>query len=180
MKKILFIILGSLIAIYMLYFAFIYYVPYSEGTRAGELIKFSSKGVIIKTFEGEISQGILALIGIEKGDSKADARRLCERLLSYRIFPDEQDKMNLSLKDVDGEVLVISQFTLCSDNGKSGNRPSFIFAEEPEKASALYDKFIDELREYYKSDKVLGGVFAANMKIKLENDGPVTIILERN
>ncbi|MBL7127631.1 MAG: D-tyrosyl-tRNA(Tyr) deacylase [Ignavibacteria bacterium] len=128
----------------------------------------------------KIGRGFLVLLGIRKGDTVTTLKTLAKKVIDLRIFPDENDKMNLSLKDVDGEVLVISQFTLCSDIEKSGNRPSFIFAEEPEKASALYEKFIDELREYYKSDKVFGGVFAAYMKIKLENDGPVTIILERN
>lgn len=128
----------------------------------------------------KIGRGFLVLLGIRKGDTVTTLKTLAKKVIDLRIFPDENEKMNLSLKDVDGEVLVISQFTLCSDNEKSGNRPSFIFAEEPEKASALYDKFIDELKEHYKSDKVFGGVFAAYMKIKLENDGPVTIILERN
>ena len=143
--------------------------------------RVSEASVIIEDkIHNKISKGFLVLLGIKKGDTVATLKTLAKKVIDLRIFPDENDKMNLSLKDVDGEVLVISQFTLCSDNEKSGNRPSFIFAEEPEKASALYDKFIDELREYYKSDKVFGGVFAANMKIKLENDGPVTIILERN
>ena len=143
--------------------------------------RVSEASVIIEDkIHNKISKGFLVLLGIKKGDTVATLKTLAKKVIDLRIFPDENDKMNLSLKDVDGEVLVISQFTLCSDNEKSGNRPSFIFAEEPEKASALYDKFIDELREYYKSDKVFGGVFAAYMKIKLENDGPVTIILERN
>ena len=143
--------------------------------------RVSEASVIIEDkIHNKISKGFLVLLGIKKGDTVATLKTLAKKVIDLRIFPDENDKMNLSLKDVDGEVLVISQFTLCSDNEKSGNRPSFIFAEEPEKASALYDKFIDELREYYKRDKVFGGVFATYMKIKLENDGPVTIILERN
>ena len=143
--------------------------------------RVSEASVIIEDkIHNKISKGFLVLLGIKKRDTVATLKTLAKKVIDLRIFPDENDKMNLNLKDIDGEVLVISQFTLCSDNEKSGNRPSFIFAEEPEKASALYDKFIDELREYYKSDKVFGGVFAAYMKIKLENDGPVTIILERN
>lgn len=128
----------------------------------------------------KIGKGFLVLLGIKKGDTITTLKTLAKKVIDLRIFSDENEKMNLNLRDVDGEVLVISQFTLCSDNEKSGNRPSFILAEEPEKASVLYDRFIEELREYYKYDKVFGGVFAAYMKIKLENDGPVTIILERN
>ncbi len=143
--------------------------------------RVSEASVIIEDkVHNKIGRGFLVLLGIKKGDTETSLKTLVKKVIELRIFPDENGKMNLSLKDVDGEVLVISQFTLCSDNEKSGNRPSFIFAEKPEKASALYDKFLDELREYYKSDKVFGGVFAAFMKIKLENDGPVTIILERN
>jgi D-tyrosyl-tRNA(Tyr) deacylase len=127
----------------------------------------------------KINKGFLVLLGIKQGDSEAVTKTLARKVIDLRIFPDENDKMNLSLKNVDGEALIISQFTLCTDNEKSGNRPSFVFAEEPARASALYDKFVEEMKEYYNSDKIFGGVFAAYMKIKLENDGPVTIILEK-
>ena len=143
--------------------------------------RVSEASVIIDDkIHNKIRRGFLVLLGIKKGDTITSLKTLAKKVIDLRIFPDENEKMNLSLKDVDGEVLVVSQFTLCSDNDKSGNRPSFIFAEEPDKASVLYYKFINELKEHYKSNKVFGGVFAAYMKIKLENDGPVTIILERN
>lgn len=127
----------------------------------------------------EISKGFLVLLGIKKGDSETAVQTLAKKVIDLRIFPDDNGKMNLSLRDVGGEVLVISQFTLCSDNEKSGNRPSFIFAEEPKRASLLYDKFVNEMKDYYEKEKVFEGVFAAYMKINLENDGPVTIILEK-
>lgn len=127
----------------------------------------------------EISKGFLVLLGIKKGDTEKTTRTLAKKIIDLRIFHDENGKMNLSLKDVGGEILTVSQFTLCSDNEKSGNRPSFIFAEEPERASILYDMFINEMKNYYEKEKVFGGVFAAYMKIDLENDGPVTIILDK-
>ena len=127
----------------------------------------------------EIGKGFLVLLGIKKGDSEIAVQTLAKKVIDLRIFPDDNGKMNLSLRDVGGEVLVISQFTLYSDNEKSGNRPSFIFAEEPKKASMLYNKFVNEMKDYYEKEKVFEGVFAAYMKINLENDGPVTIILEK-
>ena len=87
--------------------------------------------------------------------------------------------MNLSVRDIEGEILLISQFTLCTDRNKSGNRPSFYFAEIPEKASPMFDSFVDMTGNYYSKEKVKTGIFAAMMKIKLINDGPVTIILKR-
>jgi D-tyrosyl-tRNA(Tyr) deacylase len=127
----------------------------------------------------KIGKGFLVLLGIKKGDTETAIRTLAKKIINLRIFPDDNSKMNLSLRDISGEVLVISQFTLCTDNEKSGNRPSFIFAEEPKRASMLYDKFVNEMKDYYKKEKVFEGVFAAYMKINLENDGPVTIILEK-
>lgn len=127
----------------------------------------------------EIPQGFLALIGIAKGDSIETVELMCRKIIDLRIFQDADGKMNLSLKDVNGEILVISQFTLCSDNSKSGNRPSFINAEDPERAEELYEYSIKYLGDYYNPEKIKGGVFAADMKVSLINDGPVTIILER-
>lgn len=127
----------------------------------------------------EIGHGFLALIGIAKGDSVETVELMCRKISDLRIFEDKDGKMNLSLKDIDGEILVISQFTLCTDNSKSGNRPSFISAEDPARAEELYKHSISYLRQYYKSEKVKDGIFAAEMKVSLINDGPVTIILER-
>lgn len=128
----------------------------------------------------KISSGLLILLGVRKGDSEEIAKSLARKITDLRIFSDENEKMNLNLKDVEGEALVISQFTLCSDNGKSGNRPSFAFAELPERAKYLYELLISEMKNYYAPDKIKSGLFAAKMKVNLTNDGPVTIILEKN
>lgn len=127
----------------------------------------------------EIGKGLLVLLGVKTGDNEEQVKYLSKKIADLRIFSDAQDKMNLSVRDIDGEILVISQFTLCSDNGKSGNRPSFAFAEKPERASALYELMISEMKNLYVPDKIKTGVFAADMKVELLNDGPVTIILER-
>lgn len=127
-----------------------------------------------------ISEGLLILLGIQKGDNKENAKYLAKKIIDLRIFPDENDKMNLNIKDIRGEVMVISQFTLCSDKGKSGNRPSFINAEIPEKANELYELLISEMKNYYEINKIKSGIFGANMDIKLINSGPVTILLEKN
>ena len=126
-----------------------------------------------------ISSGLLVFIGIEKNDSNDKANILANKIANLRIFPDKLDKMNLSEKDIDGEILVISQFTLCTDNNKSGNRPSFSNAEFPEKAEPLYNYFINGLINNYLEKKVKSGVFAAYMSVSLINDGPVTILLNK-
>jgi D-aminoacyl-tRNA deacylase len=126
-----------------------------------------------------ISKGLLVFLGVKKGDTELNADALAKKTASLRIFSDDDDKMNLSVKEIDGEILVISQFTLCTDNNKSGNRPSFTFAEEPERANELYEYYIKKLKEEYSEKKIFSGVFAAEMKIDILNDGPVTIILEK-
>ena len=116
-------------------------------------------------------------MGIKVGDKEEDAFYLADKCSNLRIFEDENEKMNLSIKDVKGEALVISQFTLYGDASK-GNRPSFIEAERPEKAESLYKIFVKRLKDNIGSSKVTTGVFGAMMDIKIINDGPVTIIID--
>jgi D-tyrosyl-tRNA(Tyr) deacylase len=124
---------------------------------------------------GAIGRGILALIGVQRGDTTASADRLLERVLTYRIFSDEQGKMNLSLRDIQGELLLVSQFTLAADTQK-GTRAGFSTAAAPEEARRLFDHFLDRARAIHGS--VASGVFGANMQVSLVNDGPVTFWLE--
>jgi D-aminoacyl-tRNA deacylase len=124
---------------------------------------------------GEIGKGILILLGISVKDSEKDAAYLLEKTLNLRIFEDAEDKMNLSLLDVSGELLVVSQFTLYGD-ARKGRRPSFIEAAPPEKANALYEYFVIEARK--KVERVATGKFQAMMNVELVNDGPVTILLD--
>lgn len=138
----------------------------------------SNVAIDSKIYSG-IKKGLLVLIGVKKGDSKEAGKHLAGKVLDLRIFEDENGKMNLSVKDVQGEILVISQFTLCTDKNKSGNRPSFTFAEEPQKANEMYEYFVSELKQNFDAEKIKTGVFAADMKVNLTNDGPVTIILEK-
>ena len=137
-------------------------------------VKHASVSVDSETI-GSIDQGILAFIGIEKHDSKDILLRMADKLLAYRIFADEQDKMNKSVKDINGGLLAISQFTLAADTRK-GLRPSFSVAAEPKVAEGLYNHFVDLLKQ--KHPMVTTGRFAADMQISLLNDGPVTFLLE--
>ena len=125
---------------------------------------------------GKIEKGYVVLLGVGPNDTTSDAEYLVQKLVKLRVFTDENDKMNLSIKDVKGEVLVISQFTLYADCS-GGNRPSFINAAKPDKANELYEYFVEKCRE--QQVKVETGVFGADMKVSLVNDGPVTIILEK-
>lgn len=124
---------------------------------------------------GEIGKGFLVLVGVGHEDTKEEAKRLVNKMIGLRIFEDENGKTNLSLADVGGELLVVSQFTLYADCQK-GNRPSFTNAAGPDQANALYEYIVELCRE--KVTKVEKGVFGADMKVNLQNDGPFTIILE--
>ncbi len=125
---------------------------------------------------GKIENGFVVLLGVQNGDTKENADYLVKKITALRVFSDENDKMNLSLKDVNGSLLVVSQFTLCADCVK-GNRPSFSGAADPKLANELYEYFVSECRKL--DFKVETGIFGANMKLNLTNDGPVTIILEK-
>ena len=122
-----------------------------------------------------INKGILALVGIEKGDTREQAEKLARKIVNLRIFPDENDKMNLSLIDVQGEMLIVSQFTLCGDC-KKGTRPSFDKSAPPETANELYEYFVKQIQSY--SIKTGTGKFGAMMEVSLINDGPVTFMIE--
>lgn len=122
-----------------------------------------------------IEKGILVFLGIEKEDSRNDADYLLDKVVNLRIFEDSEGKMNLSLLDISGEMIVVSQFTLLGDCRK-GRRPSFIRAEEPTAAKNLYEYFMSKARE--KVNRVGAGEFQAMMKIELINDGPVTLLLD--
>ena len=125
---------------------------------------------------GAINKGFLVLLGVTHNDTKEIADYLVKKLCNLRVFEDEVGKMNLSLKDVNGELLIVSQFTLYADcNG--GNRPSFINAAKPDMANELYEYFCEKCKE--KNIEVQKGIFGADMKVSLLNDGPVTIILEK-
>ena len=125
---------------------------------------------------GQIGQGFLILLGVTHEDTETQAIKLADKLTGLRIFEDEQGKMNLSVKDVGGEVLLVSQFTLYGD-AKKGFRPSFSDAERPERAESLYEYAVSELQA--QGVVVKKGVFGADMKIEQFNDGPVTILLEK-
>ena len=125
---------------------------------------------------GKIEKGFLVLLGVTHGDTKEQADYLVKKLCKLRVFTDENDKMNLALKDVKGELLIVSQFTLYA-NCKEGNRPSFTDAAKPEIANKLYEYFCKKCEET--GVEVQKGIFGADMEVTLVNDGPVTIILEK-
>lgn len=125
---------------------------------------------------GNINNGLLVLIGITNKDTKEIADYLVNKLIKLRIFEDENEKMNLSIQDIKGELLLISQFTLYA-NCKDGNRPSFTEAAKPDFANELYEYIIQKCEE--KISKVETGIFGANMMVSLKNDGPVTIMIEK-
>lgn len=129
-----------------------------------------------KEIIGKIEQGFLVLLGVGPEDTEETADFLVQKLVKLRVFEDENQKMNLSVKDIKGELLIVSQFTLYADCS-GGNRPSFTNAAKPEKANQLYEYFIQKCKE--ENIKVEHGKFGADMKVELLNDGPVTILLEK-
>ena len=142
--------------------ALIQRVTEAKVTVAGELV-------------GQISAGLLVFLGLDKGDDKSNAQRMLDKLLAYRVFPDDAGRMNASVADVGGGVLLVSQFTLSADTRK-GLRPSFSSAMPPAEAQALYEFILSTLQQRHRT--VAAGRFGADMQVSLVNDGPVTFLLE--
>lgn len=136
----------------------------------------SSRVEIDGEVSGEIGQGLMVLLGIAEGDGQEQCDFLADKLVHLRIFTDEQEKMNLSLQDINGEMLIVSQFTLYGDC-KKGRRPSFVAAARPETAIPLYEYFIDAVKRRGVK-KVATGQFGADMQVYIQNDGPVTLMLD--
>jgi len=131
----------------------------------------------VQNYSSKIGKGMVILVGIKNNDTGEDVLFVADKCTNLRIFGDDNIKMNLALKDIKGEALVISQFTLYGETSK-GNRPSFIEAAKPELAVILYNKFIERMRENLGEDKVKEGLFGEMMEVKIINDGPVTVIVE--
>lgn len=139
--------------------------------------RVSSASVTIDSIiVAEIQKGLLVLVGIEDADTQEDINWLCQKISNLRIFGDENDVMNLSVNDVDGEIIVVSQFTLHAST-KKGNRPSYLKASKPEFAIPMYENFVKQLEKEL-GKKVQTGIFGADMKVLLLNDGPVTIQID--
>ncbi len=136
----------------------------------------NAKVTVDGNITGQIEQGFLVLLGVAPTDTKEIADYLVQKLVKLRVFTDENDKMNLSIKDVGGELLIVSQFTLYADC-TGGNRPSFVNAAKPDLANELYEYFMEQCRK--EGIKTEHGIFGADMAVELLNDGPVTIILEK-
>lgn len=134
-----------------------------------------AKVVVDGKVTGQIDKGILAFIGLEKGDDEAKCKRMFDKIVKYRMFYDENEKLNLNVEQVSGSILLVSQFTLAA-NTASGNRPSFDPAMAPSEAKVLYEKFTSYAHS--KFPRVEEGIFAADMKVTLENDGPVTFMIK--
>nr|WP_315251866.1 D-aminoacyl-tRNA deacylase [uncultured Flavobacterium sp.] len=139
--------------------------------------RVSSASVTIDSkIVADIQKGLLVLVGIEDADTQEDTDWLCQKITNLRIFGDENDVMNLSVKDIDGEIIVVSQFTLHAST-KKGNRPSYLKASKPEVAIPMYENFVKQIEKEL-GKKVQTGIFGADMKVALLNDGPVTIVMD--
>ena len=136
----------------------------------------NSKVTINNEIHGSIEKGFVLLVGFTYGDNEEIVNKMVKKIINLRIFEDKNEKMNLSIQDINGTILSISQFTLYADTSK-GNRPSFVDALEPKEASRLYDYFNKKLNEFI---HVETGIFGSDMKVEIYNDGPVTIILDSN
>jgi len=130
-----------------------------------------------ENYLAKINEGMVILLGVHQDDTINDVNFVADKCSNLRIFEDDNGKMNLSLKDINGEVLVVSQFTLYGDCRK-GNRPNFMFAAEPQKAKLLYEKFVERMKENLGDDKIKTGIFAAMMTVNIVNEGPVTVLVE--
>jgi len=140
------------------------------------LQRVSHANVVVESeIIAEIQQGLLVLLGIEQSDDESTSQRMIKRILTYRVFSDEDDKMNLSVSDIKGGLLIVPQFTLVADT-KKGTRPSFSSAASPEHAKVLFEKTTDYARSFFPD--VAMGCFGADMKVSLTNDGPVTFSLK--
>ena len=130
-----------------------------------------------ENYYAEIDKGMVLLLGVKEGDTPEDLIFVADKCCNLRIFEDAQGKMNLSVKDIDGEILIISQFTLYGETAK-GNRPSFTLAARPEFADDMYKNFIERLKANLGENKIKTGIFGAMMEVKIINDGPVTLMVE--
>ena len=140
-------------------------------------VKSASVTISEQNYFQEIGKGFLILLGIKTGDTEEDLNFVADKCCNLRIFEDAEDKMNRSVKEVDGEILIISQFTLYGETAK-GNRPSFIDAAKPDEAIPLYEKFVSRVKTNLGDDKVKVGIFGAMMDIQLVNYGPVTVLVD--
>jgi D-tyrosyl-tRNA(Tyr) deacylase len=139
--------------------------------------RVSSASVTIDSkIVADIQKGLLVLVGIEDADTQEDTNWLCQKITNLRIFGDENDIMNLSVKDINGDIIVVSQFTLHAST-KKGNRPSYLKASKPEIAIPMYENFVKQIEKEL-GKKVQTGIFGADMKVSLLNDGPVTIVMD--
>jgi D-aminoacyl-tRNA deacylase len=141
--------------------------------------RVSEGGVYIpeENYKAEIKSGMVLLLGIKTGDTENDVNFVADKCSNLRIFEDDDGKMNISIREINGEVLIISQFTLYGETAK-GNRPSFIEAARPQEAIPLYEKFMKRMKQNLGEDKIKSGIFGAMMKVKIINDGPVTVLVE--